>query len=177
MLDYELEKRKSHLAPFKAVYKRVFDILFNTIIDTTKDDLDTNVWAVRYSPNARFMQIGVGWKRDDSFPRSGGFFGLWRDGIFFTHEVQTYPKMKCLVDYRPINQMNDDEIVEAILDRIGAPFASRFPVPVETGAFRHETRRLVDCIKVIREVAPGHYQREVDDLMRRIGGFGQVVGA
>jgi hypothetical protein len=175
-MDYELQKRRKHLAPYADAYKRVFDILF-AMLDKCSD-LDACVFKVQYYPRPRVMQVGLGWQKSDTYPRSTGFIALWHGGIFNTRgDIETWPKLKCNVDnWRSIGVQSDDEIIERILTCSGAPWADRFAVPEEAGALRYDALRLLRTISGMQAIVSPTHQFAVNDLMRRIELFAQEVG-
>jgi hypothetical protein len=176
-MEVELSKRRGHLADYLDDYRRVLDVIYNTILPRMTDE-DASVFAVRYAPRARVLSIGIGWKVSDDFPRSSGFFSLWRGGIYYASgDIRTWPKTTLLVEpSRSIQNMHDDEIVERILTCIGAPWANRFTVPPEAGAIRHDARRLLHLIETINSVAPPQRASEVNDLRARIKDFASSCG-
>lgn len=178
IVSYEFDRRRRHLAKYRKDYDRVIGILFETILARTTD-LKTGIIRFRYQPRPRIVTVAVGWEKEDGYPRTSGAFMLWRDHILHpVGDVEVYPRVKLLCEEpRRISDMSDDNIVETILTCVGAPWVDRFAVPPEAGALRHDARRAVKSIELLREVVPNRYQKEVEELLKRARSFAQAVGA
>ncbi len=176
-LAYNFTKRRKHLRDYIPQYDRVADILFATVIDRTKHDLNTRLIRVKYNPNARVMNIAIAWDRSDAFPRNVGSFCLYRDGIFEPNDIVSWPKVQVAPGWRKISDMSDDDIVEAILTSTGFPDVSKFAVPPEAGAIRHESKRLLRIVDTLHGVVASHHLREISDLKSRVEDFAYRVGA